>query len=836
MGADRQLADLKEIEAYFAKVDAASDRVQSVDIGPTTDGHRLFGAIISAPDNIRNLPAIKSANQRLADPRSLSPADAAELAATQKAILAIGCSIHATEIGATQAANELLFTLATATDARTESILQSTVIILIPSLNPDGHTLVVDWYRKTKDTPFEGAPMPWLYHKYVGHDINRDAFMLNMAENRSMTRFFYTEWHPQVFLTMHEMGQRGPRFFVPPNYDPIDTNYDPLIWREAGLLGHAMGLALEEDNRSGVVSNAMFDYYWPGYEDSAPLGHNTVCLLTEVASVRLASPISIAGDEIMGASRGLPENRAQLNFPNPWPGGAWRLRDIVEYDLTAVQGLLEAVSRYREELIANFYAMGRRAVETGKNGAPFAFIIPPEQHDPGAAAKLANLLIDARVEVHRALEPFRADGDPYPAGTDIIFMAQPYKAYAKTLLERQNYPARRASPGASPDRPYDVTGWTLPYQMGVNVRTIERTFEAPAMSRLDRADVEPEKVWGERKPSFYLIDARGNGGAIAANRVLKAGLQTSWLTAPIEVGGYNYPTGSLVVRSGKAAPAVAETIARELGLRVAAEKGKMPAMTMPLKPVRLGLYKPWVENIDEGWTRWLLEQHEFPFRTLRDADVRRGNLRAELDAIILPDASPDRLIAGHASGSMPPEYTGGLGEEGVEALRAFVQAGGTLICLDSSGGLAIEALHLPIRDVTRDARADQFFCPGSILRLDVDTSLPLGYGMQPQTSAFFAYSAAYDVSPTTTTAEGHGGSAQSPSVQIVGRYPPRDLLMSGWLQGEPVIADRAAVVEARSGLGRAVLIGFRAQHRAQSHATFRLLFNAVLTSRTTEAQ
>ena len=587
MGADNQLASWQDIQRYFEQVASVSDRVTLIDAGPTTEGNRMIAAVISAPENIRRLDEIKAANQRLSDPRTLGAAEAERLIATHPVVLAIGSSIHATEAGATQTANEILYSLATATDERTESILQSVIIILLPSLNPDGHKLVVEWHNRTKGTPFEGAPMPWLDHKYVGHDINRDAFMLNMVENRTLARFFYSEWHPQVFLTMHQMGTMGPRLFVPPNYDPIGPNYDPVIWREAGLLGYAMALELEHDGRSGVVSNALFDYYWPGYEDSAPLGHNTVCLLTEVASVQLAAPITISPDELAGSPRGLPDYRPQLNFPNPWPGGTWRLRDIVDYELSAVRGLLGGASRYRDEIVSNFYEMGRRAVETGGHGAPFAFLIPPEQQDPHAAAKLTHLLIEGRIEVRRALEPFRADGDPYPAGTDIILMAQPFRAYAKTLLERQTYPVRRTGSTGTLERPYDVAGWTLPYQMGVDVRTIERSFEVPAMSRLDRATVAPARVWGDARPSYYLIDARGNGGATAINRLLTAKIRVSWTTRSQETDGYRYPPGSVVVPDSKQARALVERLANDLGLRASGLKGKPPAGGTALQRARV---------------------------------------------------------------------------------------------------------------------------------------------------------------------------------------------------------------------------------------------------------
>src|SRR5438876_4059588 len=565
MGTDGQLASSEAIEQYFELTASKSDRVKIVDIGPTTEGHRTIAAIVSSPENIRNLDQIRTANQRLADPRALPPDEARRLASAHKVVLAIGCSIHASEIGATQAANELLHALATASDPAMLHVLQNVVVILIPSLNPDGHRLVVAWYNKQKGTAFDGGPMPWFYHKYVGHDINRDGFMMNMVENRNLSRFFYTTWHPQVFLTMHQMGTNGPRFFAPPNYDPIDPNYDPLIWREAGLLGSAMTLELERDGRTGVLSNGMYDYYWPGYEDSVPLGHNTVCLLTEVASARVASPMMVPAGELRGGQKGLAEYKPQINFPDPWPGGAWKLRDIVDYDLSAVHGLLRAVGRYREEIVQNFYDMGAHAVDAGKRGGPFAFLIPTEQHDPLAAGKLEELLLQGSIEIHRALEPFRADGNPYPAGTDIILLSQPYRAYVKTLLERQDYPTRRVSPGGPPERPYDVTGWTLPLQMGVDVRTIERSFEPPVVSRLTTAAIAPARVWGDRKPAFYVVDGRGNGGAVAANRLLATGAPVSWLASELEVNGYRYSAGSLLVAYSKAVPPVVEKLAGELG-------------------------------------------------------------------------------------------------------------------------------------------------------------------------------------------------------------------------------------------------------------------------------
>jgi len=801
IGDDGQLAPAEAIEKYFEAVAATSDRVRLTDLGPTTEGHRTIAAIVSSPENIRNLEQTRLDNQRLADPRTLDEADARRLATTHKVVIAIGCSIHATEVGASQAAIELLHTLATSNDETTLGQLRSAVIIVIPMLNPDGHRLVVDWYNKYKSTPFDGAPLPWPDHKYAGHDINRDAFMMNMAESRNLARFFYGEWHPQVFLTMHQLEADGPRFVAPPVTDPIDPNVDPIIWREAALLGSAMTLELERDRRTGVVSGGLYDYYWPGYEDSAPLGHNVICLLTEAASVKIASPVT----------QPPPDQGGRISAPHPWPGGRWTLRDIVDYDLSAVRGLLRAATAYRGELVWNFYDMGRRSIEAGQKGSPFAYVIPPDQQDPLAANKLRQLLLQGGIEIQHAQETFSAGGTAFPAGSDVIFLAQPYRSYVKTLMERQNYPGDRY-----PDRPYDVTGWTLPAQLGVDVRAVEKPFEPPLMSRLTDAALTPPRatIWGDRKPGYYLVEARGNAGALAANRLLTAKIATSWLDRPLDVNGFHYEAGSMVVIAGKTTLPALSAIATQLGLRVDGMKGKPPASTRPVSRARVAVYQPRGENADAGWTRWVLEQYEFPVTSVTNADVRSENLRSRVDAIVLPSVPAEQLLRGLSTDLVPPEFAGGLEGDGVRALDAFVRAGGTLICLDQAGTFAIDAFALPIKDVARAATREQFFAPGSILRIDADPAQPLAYGMPTHTAGFFASSSAYEASDTR--------------VQTAVRYAEKDLLISGWLHGEQVIANRSAVVQVPLGTGRIVLLGFPVQHRGQSISTFRILFNAIL--------
>lgn len=815
MGEDGKLASWPEIERYFRRMDDASDRVTVVGLGPTTEGRQMIAAFVSAPEHIARLTQIRERSRQLADPRALGDDEAAELGASQPAILAIGASIHASEIGATQTMNELLFELATTTDARLLDVLRQVVIVLIPSLNPDGHEMVVQWFAQQQGTPFANAPMPWLYHKYAGHDINRDGFMLNLQENRNLARFFYRDTHPQVFLTMHEMAQNGPRFFVPPNYDPIDLNYDPLVWRTAGLLGHGMALEMERDGRSGVISHALFDYFWPGYEDSATIGHNTVSLLTEVAAAALANPVTIARTDLVGAARGLPEYRPQVNFPNPWPGGSWRLRDIVDYELSAVRGLMVAVSRYRREIVSNFYEMGKRAIDKGATAEPAAFVIEPAQSDPLAATSLVNTLIDGGVEVRRSLEPFRIEDKSYPAGTTFISMMQPYRAYAKTLLEVQTYPIRRLAPNAQPERPYDVTAWTLPLQMGVNVTAVKQEFEAPPNARLERAEVTVGQVWGDRRPRHYVIEAGGTSGAMMIGWLQSAALPVAWITAPVDFAGRRYARGSLVVRHSNESRAIVERAVRTLGVHAAGVRDA-PASVRPIARARVALYKPWYANIDEGWTRFLLEKFSVPFTSLSLADVRAGRLLDKYEVLILPHEEPDRLLVGHRPGTVPTMYAGGLEGEGLEAIKAFVKDGGTLVCLDASCGLAVSALNLPLRDGVSE-EPSRVYGPGTIVALELDEHSSLAYGMTNPLPAFFVNGAAWE--PATP------GAVLTPAA----RYRASDTRLSGWLDGADRLAGRAAVLELPVGAGRVVLIGVRSQHRAQSHGTFRLLLNAIYT-------
>jgi hypothetical protein len=381
-------------------------------------------------------------------------------------------------------------------------------------------------------------------------------------------------------------------------------------------------------------------------------------------------------------------------------------------------------------------------------------------------------------------------------------------------------------PGSAPERPYDVAGWTLPLQMGVNVITIERRFEPPSLTRLTEATIPAGTVWGERKPGFWVIEGRGNGAALAINRLVAAGATPSWTTIGIDGSGFHYGPGSIVVPYARNAETVIAAVAKDLGLRTEGMKGKPPANLQPIGRERIGVYKPWTASIDEGWTRLVLDEYEFKYTTLTDREIRAGNLRAQFDVILLPNVPGDRLASGLADEVVPPEYAGGLTPAGVDNLRAFVRAGGSLVCLGASSGLAIGAFDLPVRDVGHE-EDQRLFVPGSIVRLALDPTQPLAFGMPQETAAFFAFSSIFASASAAGASAPYVDPSQAAGVRTIAHYGREDVLLSGWLEGEDLIAGRAAVVEAPVGSGKVVLLGFPVQHRGQSLATFRLLFNAL---------
>jgi len=842
VGTDRRLATWPQVVDYMRMAAQASDRVKFEEVGKSTMGHPFVLLTITSPKNHARLGEIRADQRKLAYPYTLEEGEAEKIIARNPAVLLITMTIHSSEIGSTQMALELVHRLATEKSAYIEGLLEKVVFLLAPSVNPDGQVLVVDWYNKNVGTEFESAPMPWLYHKYTGHDDNRDSYMLTQVETRHVARILYQDWFPLVFLDEHQMGSGGARIFTPPFVDPLNPNIDPAIVAGSNLMGMQMFTALNAAGFEGVQYGQTYTWWWQGSSKNGAWYHNMIGLLTEVASARVASPIeqrkARLGQTPQQTFAGFDEERPatdprqplappadtwpRTNYPKPWLGGTWKLRDIIDYELVATYALLEGVAGNRETLQRNFYRLNRKAIDAGKKGEPFAIVVPADQHDPGAAWKMLEVLELTGIEIYRAGQAFEADGKKFASGSYVIPMAQPFRNYAKDLLEPQRYPMRTPAPGQPPERPYDVTGWTLPMQMGVEAHRIEKPFTATMEKLADIPLPKGDLALAKRgAPAAFVIAPGPNKAATLVNRLHKAGAEVSWTTETVQAStrGWSYPPGSLVVRNISADKIQAQVA--ELGLAgeqlSQADDAAAKAGLKRLRAPRIGLYQPWIANMDEGWTRWLLEAYEFPYTTLHNADIRAGKLAENFDVILFASQSRNSILNGTRGEWQRPEYRGGIGEEGTRAMQEFVKSGGTLVTLDEAADFAIEELALPVKNVLRGVPRDKFYCPGAILRIYVDNQHPLGYGMPEKTSAYFLNSPAFELTAPFASRE----------ARTVARYPGTNALQSGWLGGPEHLYDKAAVADVSYGKGRVLLLGFRAQFRAQPQATFKLLFNAL---------
>ncbi len=732
VGADRTLADYRQVASYLRAVADASPRVKIESLGKTTLGEDEIMAVISSEANMQKLDRIREIAKRLADPRGLTDEQAEALIREGKSIVIVTCNIHSTEIASSQMAMEWAHALATANDPETKRRLDNVVLLLVPSLNPDGQIMVTEWYRKYLGTRYEGGRMPELYHHYVGHDNNRDWYMLTQVETRNLNHAVYHEWFPQVWVDEHQMGSDGPRMFIPPFADPVDPTVHPLIWREVNIVGSNMAFRLEQQNKAGLIYGYSFDAYWLGGTRNTGWWKNITGLLLETASARVATPANVEPSELHGGSKGLVEYKATINFPNPWKGGIWRLRDIMDYERIASDALLETAADRRTDLLRDVLTRARAAIADAKTGE--AYRIPRDQRDWPTAQQMAQILADHNVELRQA-----DNGDYW------IPMAQPYSRFVTEMLEPQRYPEVRLQPGKEILRPYDVATWTLPLAMGV---TVEHTTLPASLSTHVVTDIKP-----------------------ATKDVIKRG----------------------------------EKLTR--------------------KP-RVAIYNPWGGAVDEGWTRWLLDTYGFAPKSLHPQEVKAGLQNA--DAFIIPDIDKETITTGRRrvdetsmryEEELPPEYRGALGKEGADTLRAFVDNGGTLIAFGAGCDYVIQEFNIPVRNTLAKSTPADFSVPGSLVRVNVRTDHPVTEGMPSQTAIFIDRPIAFE-----TTAPG-----AEMQRWVLATYPEdsRDILLSGWINGEEKLTRKAAAVATTYGKGKIVLFGFSPQHRGQTHATFPLIFNAL---------
>ena len=769
MGEDNKLLDWSKVVGYFHALERNSDRILVSEYGKTVDGKPMLAAFVSSAATLRELPKYLDIQRKLADPRKTTDAEAERLIAQGKAVVLITCSIHATEVASTSTAVEFTYRLLTETKPKFQAILNDTIFILVPSLNPDGVDIVTDWYRKTVGTAHEGTSPPTLYHRYTGHDNNRDWYIFSQPETRSTIEKLHNVWHPQIVYDVHQQGAYASRMFVPPWLDPIDPNIDPMIIQWCNMMGAGMAADLTSAGKTGVAINAMYDYWSPARHYQSY--HGALRLLSESASAKLASPLTVSPGDINETALGYEPRVSSWNYLEPWKGGVWRMRDIVDYQLIAMESVLWQAAVRREDLLRMFYNVGKRAVA---RTSPSTLVISRKQMDPGSAKKMLETLAFGQVEIETVNAAFESGGQKFEEGDFLIRLQQPYSSFAKTLLEKQNYPDLRMYPGGPPKRPYDVTAHTLPMLMGVSVKAIGGALNviSTKAANLNFRQESPRDGWlsaSDTESYRQVNNAWSNGRAV-------------WR----------------------------DTASGDFFIGTSAPVTSPPNQAVALKQPRVALFKSHMPQMDEGWTRWILEQFAFRHVSAGVADLLKEDLRKNYDVILFPDQSANSIAEGYRKGAMPDDYVGGLGTQGAANLKRFTEEGGIVIFMNHSTDYAVQ-LGVEAKNVLRGLPNREFYSPGSLLYATLDKSSPLAYGL-PQTIPIWA-----EASPAWDTQTG-----------VVARYPTSGVLASGWLLGEKHVAGKAALLDLPVGKGRAILFGMRPQYRAQSYQTMKLLFNAIL--------
>ncbi len=732
-GDDRKLASWNQVLNYFEKLDQASDRVTFQALGKTTMDVPFVMATISAPENLARLDEYKHIQALLADPRKLGPIGgrdrkAAELIKRGKTIVLITCGIHSTEVGSYLSSMLIAHRLASSNEPEVLDVLSNTIVLLVPSLNPDGVDIVKNWYDKTLGTPYEGTSPPELYHKYVGHDNNRDWYAFTQVETKITVDKIHNVWRPQIVHDIHQQGEFGARLFLPPYMAPVEPNVPSQIVAGYTELGNFMASEMRKSGFKGITTNSTYDAWTPARAYSHY--HGGVRILSETASVKIATPTNRKFDELR-RGEGYDPRKESEKFGPIWSGGEWSLRDITSYMTTGAFNLLKHASQNRKQWLSRFYEIGKNAVRTRRRGELSGFVV--EDNGEGTR-RLMDIFDRADVEYTQTAKGY------------FINLAQPYGVFAKALLETQRYPNLLDDQG-HPIPPYDVTAHTLSMLFGVKATPVHSSVR-PRTVRARNATADYEKCTEARR--------------------------------------------------------------------------------------RVGLYQPSVPSMDEGWTRWLLDNERdrrcVTYSTLRDVELRAGKLNAKFDSIVIPDVAasvrePRPILNGYKAGAMPPEYTGGVGPAGVTALREFVERGGTLVCLNRASDFAIEQFKLPLRNTVDGVPEKEFFVPGSILRIELDMTHPLSAGMARDSIAWVEDSPVFDLMPSGNVSElAHAAT----TVKVVARYPTnKNPLLSGWLLGADQLKGKGALVEVGLGKGRIILFGFRPQYRAQSMATYPLFFNAI---------
>ena len=836
-GSDRKLFTYETLVNYLQKLDAESPRIKLEKIGESPMGKPMYITFISSGENIGNLEELKEINRELALNPELGEEELKGMVERGKVFMLATLSMHASEVAPSQSSALVAYEFATTTDAEKLEWLNNVVYMMVPSHNPDGMDMVVDYYHKNLGTQYEGATLPSVYHKYVGHDNNRDFVILTQEDNRAISRIFSQTWFPQAMVEKHQMGSTSARYFVPPNHDPVAENVPAGIFQWIGVFGQHMATDMTMEGLAGVSQHYSFDNYWPGSTETC-IWKNVIGFLTEAASVQTATPIYVEPTELQAGGKGLSEYKKSTNMLLPWEGGWWRLGDIVEYEVVSTRSIIKTASLYRKDILEFRNTMCREQVELGKNEPPYYYIMPGEQRDPGEMVNIVNLMKEHGIEVYTLGKELEMEGRVYRAGDVVIPLAQPFRAFIKEVMEAQEYPERHYTPGGELIEPYDITSWSLPLHRGVTsyeVNTRSQSLEESLEEIAGSFDLSGEPETG----SVLILPVSADESFRVAFGALQRGFKVERLNQPVEAGSVTYGRGSFVVRPDSKKQEQWDTVLDELNFRPGwMEQGK-EVETETLKMPRVALVETYFHDMDAGWTRYLFDTYHLPYTVLHPDQFKERDLAGEFDIIVFPDNDKSILMTGKRKsgdeyylGSYHPDFVKGMEKEGFEKLMGFIDGGGIILAWGRSGRLfegvlkikrkdAEEEFQLPFRDISPGLVKGGLELPGSLVKVDLTPDNPLTCGMPESIGVFSRGRPIFKTSVPLFDMDR----------RVIGTYPEKELLMSGYISGEEKMGNTAAVIWMRKGKGQFVLYGFNPQFRASTQASYKLLFNGLLLDR-----
>jgi len=751
-----------------------------------------------------------------------------------KVFLLATLSMHSTEVGPSQSAPLIAYDFVSTQDEKKLEWMENVVYMAVPCHNPDGMDLVVENYKKHLGTQYEGASLPRVYHKYVGHNINRDFVTLSQSENKVVARIYNQTWFPQVMVEKHQMGSTGTRYFVPPNHDPVAENVPAGIFHWGAVFGQHMATDMSEQGLAGVSQHYIFDNYWPGSTETC-IWKNVIGMLTECASARDATPIYVEPTELRVGGKGLSEYKKSVNMLMPWKGGWWRLSDIVEYEVASTMSMIKTASLYREDILQFRNKICREQVELGKTEAPFYYILPAKQHDMGEFVNLVNLMKEHGVEAYQLTADQELDGRVYKSGDVVIPLAQPFRAFIKEVLEKQEFPERHYTPGGELIRPYDITSWSLPLHRWVKAEEIAVRSTA-LEANLSLIEGEYSLQVSHDMEVSMILPVASNESFRAAFKALKEGLKVERLDGNVDIKGETFGRGSFVVHFNPGKKESWEAVLEELPFSPGWILDKRALGADELKLPRIALVETYFHDMDAGWTRYIFDTYHIPYTVLHPDQFQKSKLASTYDVILFPNRSKSILMTGKRKtgesyylGNYHPDYVKGMGKEGLEELMTFIDGGGIVVAWEGStqlfeGVMKIkrkdkeEEFQLPFRDISSQLSKGGLYVPGSLMKLNLAKEHPLTLGMPESIGVFSRGRPVFATSPPLFDMDR----------RVIGTYPENEVLMSGYAAGEEKIGNKAAMIWMKKGKGQFVFFGFNPKFRASTQTSFKLLFNAIL--------